>query len=500
MRLTPPSPAPLPLLPEWSEQTLSQWRVLTQEAERLSRGMGQGRQFDQLVREARELLGAGEYAVVERRAGDRRFVRAVITAWLQDDDLTRVSLNDRSLHALLEAPISRLGTIALTELFLTHFDHLEQLQGGLFSSVRDLLRSAVARQRPMTTGDVVETLRASDALLLEASGPVRLASGLVSTETDITAWFRAHHLSGYADTRWGRRARDAYYLRLIELADAASGDHAFLVAVTQEFLVRQKLDAGHEDGCYFGHQILTALTAKTVRRPSDAWLRAVLDIGGDPRLRQTQRWQTWWSRIDPLHLRRAERWMQGVDLRAFLDGVKQYAERTANEPMKRMLERRKRLLLGLYEQDLIQDVRLVLGSDISSCVTRSATLTPKDAAMLRDGGMQDTAIVYVDCGEFCLIEGSHNFKLHIYLGSPLERLADRRYRTFDAAYLRDTVPALHVELHGEGSHFAVAHQGAEWIRKALDFLRDSGLRLDERGLMTAADYADLNRRRAQALY
>jgi hypothetical protein len=46
----------------------------------------------------------------------------------------------------------------------------------------------------------------------------------------------------------------------------------------------------------------------------------------------------------------------------------------------------------------------------------------------------------------------------------------------------------------------VAHQGGEWIRTSLDFLRRKGITLDERGLMTANDYADLSRRRAAAWY
>jgi hypothetical protein len=47
---------------------------------------------------------------------------------------------------------------------------------------------------------------------------------------------------------------------------------------------------------------------------------------------------------------------------------------------------------------------------------------------------------------------------------------------------------------------STAHQGFEWVRKVLDFLRDHEIKVDERGLMTANDYADLARRRVNEGY
>jgi EH_Signature domain len=500
MRALLPPPVPRLDLPAWSDAERATWDAHTNRASALSRGPGTGRHFAALVAEARALLLAGDGSALAARLRDRRFVRAIATAWAEDAALARETMSPDLLGRLAQRGVSRLTTIILATFFFTHFDRLDDWRDDLFSSVRDLLRTAVASQAVRDSADVVEALRGHDAYLLKRSGPRRLAATLVSAGTDMTAWFRATQMTAHSDTRFGRVARDAFYLAHIEAADAEKGDHYFLAAVKSEVVARQRTDTTDEDGRYFGHQVLTALTAKTTRRPSTEWLQAVLDIGGDPRMAQTPQWTAWWSRVPEENLTRAIRWMRGVDLRAFLDGVEKYARATSNDALERMLERRKRLLVGLYEQDRVEDVRLILGDDIRRWINSSSPFSLWDAPRLQDSGKQDTAVIYVDCGDFCLVEGSHNFKLHIYVGGKLPRLSDRKVRWFDGGFFRETLPSFYVNTYGPDAYLGVAHLGGEWIRKALDFLRSHGVRVDERGLMTPNDYADLSRRRAREWY
>src|SRR5690606_21233387 len=135
------------------------------------------------------------------------------------------------------------------------------------------------------------------------------------------------------------------------------------------------------------------------------------EIAGDPRTRGTHQWETWWGRIDPGSTTRAVRWMQGLNLRAFLDGVERYAIESDKEDMERMLERRARLRLGLYEQDRVHDVRLILGDEIRRYISASTAIPVNDVARLSDVARRSTAVIYVDCGDFSLIEGSHSFPL-----------------------------------------------------------------------------------------
>lgn len=481
-------------LQPWTACGRHGWERLGERARLLRDRAGGAEVVTRLEVDARVVLASGNVALLNARCADPRFLRAVLTTWHLDEAVRSTTLTPATLACLPRGPaLSRLATVVLASLFLGHFDHLGGECDGLFSDLRDRLREAVAAQRRSRRHDVVEALRLHDALL-ELDGPRRLAERLVAEGADLSTWLQENGLSTHSNSRFGRLARDAVYLVAIERADPTR-EHDFLRAITEEALYWQKADVAGERR-YFGHQVLTSLTDKSTLRPSLAWVQAMLAIGGDPRLVQTRLWRTWWSHVPEANRHRATQWMRGVDLHAFLDGVEAYARATANQPMLRMLERRKHLLVGLYEQGLVEDVRLVLGRDIRRWVLSSTPVDLVDVATLREGGMQDTAIVYVHCGGFSLVEGSHNFKLHAYVGGPLPRLADRRRSRFDASDLRDTLPALHCDVHGPGSHLAVAHQGGEWIRRALDFLRDRGIRLDERGLVTAADYADLHRRRA----
>ncbi len=490
-------PARSVTLPPWRPAMSAAWQERAQAAGRITTRAGTGRHFDALVAEARALLVGGEHDALVNRVRDRRFLRAVVTVWADDETLARSTMTPGLLQSLAVAgSFSRLTTITAASLLLEHFDLLDQWRPGTFDALAHLVRSAVEAAPARGQRDVVEALRVNAGVMFAADGPQRLAAWLVTQDHDPVSWLRGSGLSASLDSRFGRVTRDAYFLAWIADADAAAHDHPYLTTITTEVVARQRTDTTDADGRFFGHVVLEALTAKPTYHPSSTWLEAVLVIGGDPTRSETAQWRTWWARVSPEALRRAVSWMQGVNLRAFLDGVDAYARETRNEGMQRMLERRRRLLIGLYEQGRAHDVRLILGDDIRRWVVRHSPVQI-DPARLRGTISSDTAMVYLDAGDFSLVEGSHNFKLHLYVGSGgVPAIADRRIWVFEAGDLRDVYPDRHVNTHGGHMYLGVAHQGGEWIRTALDFLRARGIALDERALMTPNDYADLARRLA----
>lgn len=492
-------PAPSLTLPSWSRAVHTTWSQRAERASALSRGAGTGRHFEVLLSEARSLLGAGDTDRIVGRAGDRRFLRAVLTVWNDDADLARRTMVPSLLGALRPSSgYSRLTTITAAVLLLEHFDTLDEWHHGLFDALCTFVRDAVATQTVRRTSDLVEVLRACDAFLLEREGPRRLADHLVTVRSEPVLWFKENHLGAYAGSRLGRVIRDAFYLAWIAGADAERGEHEYLTQITNEVVTRQRSETTDADGRYFGHHVLEALTAKQTRHPSASWLEAALAIGGDPRMRETDGWQRWWSLVSSSSLTRALRWMQGVNLTAFLDGIEAYAKYTYNSDMQRMLERRRRFLTGLYEQDRIDDVRLILGDDIRTWIRRNVPIAAQgDVCQLRDPGKPDTAVIYVDCDGFSLVEGSHNFKLHLFVGGPVPAIADRRTRVFSGDELRVAFPSRFGETHGQNRYDAFAHDvGGAWLMKTLDFLRGHGVHLNEKALMTQNDYAALSRRRA----
>lgn len=499
MKLRAFPPVPTVAVAAWSESGSIAWANNFTRAAVLVERAGSGRHFTALVGDARTLLDAGDLDALATRLTDRRFVRAVATAWAEDDDLAARTLRLPVIGMIDDAGVSRLGTLLLARIYLDRFDGLDRWQPGLHAGVRTLVRKAVASHPARTHVDAMESLRRQDSYLFTADGPARLAAHLVASHRDLTAWFKDSLLSAYSTTRFARVARDEFYLAQVAAADAEQGDHEFLGVITDEVLGRQRTATTEEDGWYFGHRVLLALTDKRTRRPSAVWIQAMLDIGGDPRFQQTESWLTWWERVPEENLKRAVRWMSGINLTAFLDGVEAYAKVQGNVPMQRMLERRKRLLNGLYEQDRIDDVRLVMGSDVSRWIRRSVNVDLGDAARLDGSGLDSTAVIYVNCGDFCLVEGSHNFSLHVYIGGPLEQLENRARTVFHGGFLRDELPGSHLSRRGSRAYTSIAHHASgSWIVKALDFLKGSGVTLDERGLMTKSDFADLSRRRVLA--
>lgn len=497
MKIAELPPIPTPAFQPWAPEVVDGWKARTNATVDLGRRAGMGRNYEALVAEVRALLLGGQWQIVDVRLSERRFARALISAWAEEEALARKTMTVEAVTRVRTgAQLSRLATIQAATFYAEHFDRLDDWAPGLFAAVRDLVWHAVQCQPTRDRGDVVEALRANAPYFADKGAPSALARDLVAADADLYAWFKRHHIGWWLDLRLGRIARDHFYLAQIAAADAEQREHAFLEVVTQEVMARQQTEDTDENGLYFGHYVLGALTAKTTKRPSEAWLAATMSFAGDPRMRNTAQWQTWWAPIPEPNLQRAVRWLQGLDLRAFLDGVQRYADTTGNEDMQRMLERRAKLLLGLYEQDRVEDVRLILGDEIRRYIEASTSIPVNDIARLSDATKRDTAVIYVDCAGFSLVEGSHSFQLHTYVGiGGIPEIADRTRRSYSLEDLRVRYPLRHQNRRGQGTHISVRHQGFAWVVTTLDFLRDHRIQLDERPLLTPEDYSLLHRRR-----
>src|SRR4051794_16883359 len=93
-------PLPRLHLRPWGDDVRAAWDTRAEHASALTARAGVGRNFALLVAEARELLLAGDTSGVIVRARDRRFFRAVLTAWLDDADLTRATMSASLLASL----------------------------------------------------------------------------------------------------------------------------------------------------------------------------------------------------------------------------------------------------------------------------------------------------------------------------------------------------------------------------------------------------------------
>lgn len=478
-------------LPEWPEPELETWNVLTARAVRLTSRAGTGVQFGRLVEEIRELVRAGQFATIDARLPERRFARALVTLWHDDEELARASLTSERLARLLDAQaprLSRLTTINLIAVLLKHFDLLDEWQENLLSEVGEAAKHAVQNHAASDTrNDVVEVFRRDHAFMTHVRGPSHLAQMLVANGTSLDDYTRSNGLLGYDGGRFGARLRESYFLEQIHAADHTSAEHAFLNEVTSRFVMK----ARGSGGLFFGHDVLRALADKPDAPPSDQWLQAILDIGKDPRLRSTPDWRTWWEPLPERTVRQVTRWMSVEDLRLFLLAVENFGREEGVVHLSRLFPPRKQFLWGLYESGLVKETRLILGQNVRNSVRRQVGRIRTDAALL--DGLPNTAIIVVDCGDFHIVEGSHHFKMWIYAGAVAPELTDRSRRTYSADELRNDVSWAHSRRHPDGyaAQVDITHRGL-WQRKALEFLIERyGFPIDPRSVLTPEDYNQL---------
>lgn len=477
------------VLPEWPPHELARWDALAQRAFEIATRAGTGARFRRTVDEVRRLVAEGQLDELDRRLGDHRFARALLTVWHDDEQVARASLTRDRLSALTgQSRLTRLTTVSLIAVLLKYFDMLDTWEPGFLAAVGAATLQAVERQSVRhARGDVVETFRRDHHYMVRAEGPANLVEALATQDVALDDYIRRTGLLGFAKGRFGDRLRHAYYIAQIRAADHTLSGHGFL----GELALQTVLETPGRDGLHFGHEVLEALTDKPADPPSDEWLGTILDIAGDPRLKNTPRWRKWWEPVSERARDQVIRWLSAEDLRLFLLAVENFGRDASVEDLARLFPPRKKFLWGLYDSGRVHETRLILGRNVRGSVQEQVTRVRTDVALYRDG--HDTAIIYVDCGDFHLVEGSHNFRLWVYAGRPVPMLTDRTKRSFTRQDLIYDVKDQHAEQHPDGylAHIDVRHKGF-WQRRPLEFLiEDYGIDLDPEQLLTAEDYDKL---------
>lgn len=492
-------------LPHWPESMTGSWTGLVARASRQRREAGGGRAFGVLMDEIRAAIDHGEIDAIVTRLHERRVARALVSVWSRDVERARVSLTPDLVRAVVERQDphpSRLLVRALVDLVLRHFDLLDSWTAGLFdatsAAARRAARLAPPPRRAPVVVDVADIAREHPEELLVRDAPRRVAGLLVASGADgipspLDDWVRARGLQGYESGRFGLLVRQAVYLERLARADHTDPTGlGFLPEIT----ARSVVDAPGSAARYFGHDLLEVMTTRTRNgAPCDAWLEALVDIGGDPRLQRSAQWNRWWEPLPPSAREQAVRWMSVEDLRLFLEAVDTYARDNGKEDMLRMFPARKRFLWGLYEQGLVRESRVVLGNRARASVQHQLGRLRTDVSSLT--ARTDTAIVVLDCGSFHLVEGSHSFKLWIFDGPARGILTDRSRRTFTPEMLTYTVPNDHARNHpgGARAHTSITHHESTWQHHAVRFIvEELGVSLDPRTVMSADDYSQLKRR------
>ena len=289
--------------------------------------------------------------------------------------------------------------------------------------------------------------------------------------------------------RFGDICRSHYYLQTLKEIPVGS-DHQ-VVAELQKTSVYK---APYQDDKTIGVAALEIIIDRSNETPGELWESFVLKLAGDPRISSTaQLFREWWIPLGEERIQKVRSWLAKADLKLFLRALEEYGIQSGNTELQRMYPARKTFLEGLLKQGVIRNSRLMLGATAERIVKQIMEEDQLTSYVrLRDSGMKDKSVIYLDCGDFYLIEGSHMFKIWAYLKQPY-LVTDYSKTTLSHWELTGLIPSRYLA-ENPGLRFAEVIHNKQWQSKIIKFLADNGVSLEIEKLFTAKDYREFLRK------
>ena len=481
----------LPSAPEltfsWPDSSMRVWGRLTQDATEKAARAGEGRHLQDvkawLLKMLREDNFSGLGGVLKTRAG----ARACTRLWLEDRRFRSVTCKQAALKVIEQAHRPRLSRLTLSnlcELYLVEFDNLEL---ELRSELSRLITQHCERipSRDDRNVDNVWRVAKDYPWVFSENGPRRLVDKVVNDGRELESEFRRLGLTAYLGGRYGDVCRALYYLKALE--ELPYGETS---PVMEELRKPSVHDAPYEDGTLIGHAALEIIIDRVEGEVPEAWQNFVLDIAGDPRVASASaRYRKWWQALGQSRIEKVRGWLSKLDLKLFLDAVEEYGFEAGDHALQRMFPARKRFLEGLLKESLVAGTRLMLGWQAERIIKRILGENSGLNYAKLTGGMADKAVIYIDCGRFHLVEGSHNFKLWIYLAKPGNLPTDYTKTEFSHSDLTKLVPRRYAEENDSLRYLDVPHHGV-WQRRVFEFLGDHGIGLPIETFLLPEDYKE----------
>lgn len=474
----------------WGAQMLERWTVLAKKAATMETETGNNDAFERMLAVLRGMASSGRFDGLPELLRRRITARALSWLWLNDEVIGSRLLNTRLLAALLDAQQPRLTRMTLqqlAQLYFRRFDRLDEKEG-----VRELLERSLLQQLDLMPPSKIQTSRADPLVtltregpwLLSLDGPRHLAERVRQGGRELGETFMELGLHGFDDGRYGDICRAHFYLETLRQLRPGESD-----PVLDELLKPSVAKAPFEGARRIGHVALEILIDRAGQEPGDVWQNFILNLAGDPRISSSAvNFREWWQPLGQERIQKVRGWLSKEDLRLFLQAVEQYALETANTEMQRMFPARKRFLEGLFKLKLIRNTRLLLGGKAQQSVKRILGKDVKTSFARMDGPMNDKAVIYLDCGDFHLVEGSHSFKIWVYLAAPGEALRTYERNTFSHYDLTTTIPGTYKKLYPGLPYDSFVHTPYTWQNKVFTFLAENGIAIDVEQLLSPEDY------------
>lgn len=469
------------------------WQKLTTSVERLHDKSLNPRSITHQRESALQALHGADAEFDAALATNPRLMRRlVLTLWAEDSGLASTTMTPRRVSSLVgNVTLTPLQTRSLANVYLNHFDTLRTGRKSMFKAVAAALRTQLHAMTPgRAQHSLLGALRAHSELAVGTKGPETLSMAAAKDGMTLDEALRSRGLEGIRGTEFGSAVMRAHYLRRLGKADPTQ-HHGFLEELREEGGLRSLTD----DGRLFGHHVIEVMSS-TDREPCEQWIGTVLHFAGDPRVTRGEHWATWWKHVASTARDRVLSWLVKKDLEFFLQAFEQFSKDHIPQFAHQFVQRRD-FILGLLGQGVIRQTRLFVGeiamtqlrSDFGSDMTQGVAQIEGHRG--QTGG---SAIIAMDCGDFQLVEGSHNHQLWVYVSQRPDGLFER---------IEDLVPMSFIKKYttkddqptnkGRSRYRGFPHQGSVWQMKAVEYLKEYGHTLPLSKLMSPENYGELRR-------
>ncbi len=487
-------PTPGSLTLDWSPAALEGWDLLVQEVKQLGSSAGKGDAFQQIKSRLLQMSRTMDFRRLPELLRKRVSARALTELWVEDPEFMRRLMNSQLLRSLVEMQKPMLGIVPLQNLitlYFREFDRLDQLGDGmrseLQSTLEDQLELRLGGERRKAVRNVLSVLYDEADWLLFSDGPKKLVEHIRRENRELSEAFNLFELRGLDTGRYGDICRAHYYLEKLKHLPVGQYDEVF-----SELFKPSVCKAPYEGQQRIGHAALEILIDRADGDPGESWQNFIMDMAGDPRIASSaSNYREWWKPLGEERVEKVRGWLAKEDLRLFLKALQQYGKESRNSDLQRMFPARKNFLEGLERLKLVKRTRLMLGRKAELSVKKilGDELKTSYVKLTNDNGMSDKAVIYIDCGEFCIVEGSHSFKLWIYLAPPSEKVYSYDIITLSHFDLTNKVPGNYKRLYGVSAPYAdITHHPSSWQNKVFEFLSKHGIRIDIEQLLSEKDY------------
>lgn len=483
-------------LTNWPGSVFEQW----QEATRAVQQEGSGLYSDRFKACASHIKNwvyhGGKPEEFRRFLEDRLYIRALSHLWLEDETVRKRTLKASLLNYIYQKSnwLGRLTAVQLMSVYLKFYETLNNINQHTSDTLQALKRlihqqlsiflSRSESKPNLGSKTIFDAFTKYGNLLLADNAVLKTVNFAIKQGLVLEDLFVRLGLKGFDNGVFAERCRYIFYIKKIEELDEGQWD-----SVLQE-VQREPVYSAHYDGSkLLGHVVLELLIDKVTDRPTDEWLKVMLEIAGDPRIsKSAPNYRKWWVLVGDERISRVRQWLAKEDLRLFLEAVEAYGVSSGNESLQRMFPARKKFLEGLFEQGRVRNARLMLGNRAASHIN-SRLNTETKINYIRLSGLADTAVIYLDCKDFYLIQGSHNFKIWLYLAKPT-----KLFDSYDIGLrvghsdLIHSIPREYSERYPGLPYKDITHHENTWRNAVVSFLYENGVSIDLEKIMAPQDY------------